>query len=186
MHIVTPKRLKSALSDVREEMEAHGFFDSKMEEIEVSLGCFGSAYACCYYGTSGNIRIPAISASRSLDIFCEHPYTSIPDVLRHEYGHALAHTHPRLFCSVPFKRAFGSHHDADVASDYCPKSHVTEYAATLPREDFAETFMLFLRHDGDIPECFDTPVIRRKWRFVRSVGVAVARGQRRWGQGALC
>jgi hypothetical protein len=81
---------------------------------------------------------------------------------------------------VQFKRAFGTHHDADVKSEYDPDRHVTPYAATSPSEDLAEVFMLYLKYDGELPERFDTWRIRRKWRFVREVGGAVKRGQRRW------
>ena len=186
MHVVTPKRLKSEVSVVREEMQDHGFLDSEMEKVEVFLSHFGVNYGCCYGGTNVRIRIPAISLSQVFFVFCKHPYSSLRDTIRHEYGHALACTHPRLIRSLPFKRAFGAHYDADVASDYSPETHVTEFASQLPCEDFAETFMLFLHHDGQLPPNCDTPVIRRKWRFIRYLGMAVMRGQGSWTQKILC
>lgn len=180
MDIVTIWRLNRVLAEVRGELERHGFFDHKLRRIEVRLAWFGLAFGWCYYGTSGDIRIPAVSFGRLWYVTGEQSYKSLPDVLRHEYGHALAHTHRGLVCSVPFKRAFGGHHDADIRHDYDPQRHVTEYAALSPSEDFAETFMLYLRHDGELPERFDTWRIRRKWRFIRDLGVAVSRGQWRW------
>jgi len=180
MNIVTLNRLNRAVSDVQTELENHGFFDSKLQQVDVYLSLFGLAFGWCYYGTSGDIHIPAVSAGKLYERVLGRPYTPLRDVLRHEYGHALAHTHRGLFCSVSFKRAFGSHHDADIKSDYDPERHVTRYAATSPSEDFAEVFMLYLSHKGELPACFDTWRIRRKWRFIRELGIAVARGQRRW------
>lgn len=180
MHIVTLNRLNWAVLRVRNELSEHGFFDAKLRKIDVRLAWFGCAFGWCWYGTSGNIHIPALSLGRIYDRIRGEARTSLRDVLRHEYGHALAHTHRGLFCSVPFKRAFGTHHDADVKSCYDPERHVTHYAATSPSEDFAEVFMLYLRHNGKIPNHLNTWRIRRKWRFVEQVGDAVRRGQRRW------
>ena len=180
MHIVSLTRLNRAVWDVQGELELHGFFDKKLAGIDVYLSWCGFAFGWCWYGTSGNIYIPALSFGRIYDRIRGEARTPLRDVLRHEYGHALAHTHRALFCSLPFKRAFGSHHDADIRSDYDPERHVTPYAATSPSEDFSEVFMLYLRHSGELPERFDTWRIRRKWKFVRDLGVAVKSGQRRW------
>ena len=180
MNFVTLSRLNRAVSGVQRELERHGFYDEKLASVDVYLSWVGYAYGWCYYGTSGNIGIPALSFGTIYDRVRGETRTSLRDVLRHEYGHALAHTHRGLFCSVPFKRAFGTHHDADVKAEYSPDRHVTPYASTSPSEDFAESFMTYLRHDGEIPERYNTCRIRRKWRFVRDLGVAVGRGQRRW------
>jgi len=180
MLFATPSRLDRAVSDVQGELEAHGFFDAKLARINVSLSWFGFALGSCHYGENGDIYRPAVSMSHLVGYVRSEPWTSLRDTMRHEYGHALAHTHRALFCSVPFKRAFGTHHDADVRSDYDPERHVTPYAATSPSEDFAEVFMLYLRHRGELPRRFDTWRIRRKWRFTRELGIAVAQGQRRW------
>lgn len=180
MTIVTLNRLNRAVFDVQAELERHGFYDEKLASVDVYLSWVGYAYGWCWYGTTGDIHIPAISLGKLFERFSGCSKTSLRDVIRHEYGHALAHTHKGLFCSVPFKRAFGTHHDADVKSDYDPDRHVTPYAATSPSEDAAEVFMLYLKYDGELPERLNTWRIRRKWRFVRDLGVAVRRGQRRW------
>ena len=184
MHIVTLARLNRAVSDVQGELERQGFYDDRLAKIDVYLSWVGLALGWCWYGVSGNIHIPAVSFGKIYDRVRGETRTSLRDVLRHEYGHALAHTHRGLFCSVPFKRAFGSHHDADIKWDYDAQRHVTEYAATSPSEDFAETFMLYLRHDGELPEKFNAWRIRRKWRFIRELGGAVRDGRRRWSSSA--
>jgi len=178
--IVTLKRLNRAALEVQDELHAHGFWDSRLQEIDVYLVWCGYAFGWCHYGTTGDIGIPALSLGKIYDRVRGESRTSLRDVLRHEYGHALAHTHRALFCSIPFKRAFGSHHDADIRWEYDPERHVTPYAATSPSEDFAETFMFYLRHDGLLPDWLNTWRMRRKWRFIRELGCAVKRGQRRW------
>ena len=180
MNIVTLTRLNRAVNDVQIELQRHGFYDDKLASVDVYLSWCGYALGWCYYGTSGNIHVPAISFGKLFERFSGCSRTSLRDVIRHEYGHALAHTHRGLFCSVPFKRAFGSHHDADIQWDYDAERHVTPYAATSPSEDFAEVFMCYLRHDGVLPERFDSWRIRRKWRFIKDLSSAVSRGQRRW------
>jgi hypothetical protein len=178
--IVTLTRLNRAVSDVQRELEEQGFYDERLAKVDVYLSWCSCALGYCFYGTSGDIHIPAVSLGKLFERIAGVSRTTLRDVVRHEYGHALAHTHRGLFCSVPFKRAFGTHHDADVKSEYDPERHVSEYAATSPSEDFAETFMLYLRHGGELPLRFDTWRIRRKWRFARELGGAVRRGQRRW------
>jgi hypothetical protein len=180
MNIVTLARLNRAVADVQRELEEHGFYDEKLAKVDIYLSWVGYAYGWCWYGTSGNIHIPVVSLGKMFERFSGCLRTTLRDVVRHEYGHALAHTHRGLLCSVPFKRAFGSHHDADVKADHDPERHVTPYAATSPSEDFAEVFMIYLRHSGELPARLDTWRIRRKWRFIRELGTAVNRGQRRW------
>ncbi len=183
MNFVTLTRLNRAVSDVQRELEEHGFYDERLAKVDVYLSWVGYAYGWCYYSSSGNIHIPAVSLGKLFERIVGTSLTTLRDVIRHEYGHALAHTHRGLFCSVPFKRAFGCHHDADIKSDYDLERHVTPYAATSPSEDFAEVFMFYLRYGGELPSRFNTWRIRLKWRFIRDLGVAVKRGQRRWRTG---
>ena len=56
----------------------------------------------------------------------------------------------------------------------------SEYAATAPAEDFAETFMLYVRHGDRLPAHHDTIPIRRKWRFIRDLADAMRSGRRKW------
>ena len=48
--------------------------------------------------------------------------------------------------------------------------YVSEYAMRDTREDFAETFMLFLKHKGKLPAKFATkPAIKKKWAAVAEI-----------------
>ncbi len=147
--------------------------------MDVYLVALGVAYGWHWYGGSGEIHVPRISWSRLSHLF-SGGYTSLRDVLRHEYAHAIADTHRGLIRSEKFGDAFGAAHSWDFEWEHDPDHHVTSYAATAPAEDFAETFMLYLRHGGRLPARHGTMPIRRKWRFIRDLGEALMRGRRRW------
>jgi hypothetical protein len=181
MDIVTLKRLNKAFFQIQTELEQLGFYDERLEAVDVYLVTFGSAYGWHYYGTSGDINIPAISFGRILDLF-GRPYKSLRDILRHEFAHAVADTHRGLIRSSRFSDAFGASHESSIEWEFDPDCHLTQYAATCPSEDFAETFMFYVRHRGVLPVTRRTPAISRKWSYIHSLGNAIARGQRRWSE----
>ena len=101
-------------------------------------------------------------------------------VLRHEFGHALADLYPevlkkgRLFVS-----AFGGAYGSNPAKGSDPADWegrcVSKYAATATQEDFAETFMLFVKQKGKIPAKYaKRPAIVKKWEAVREIVCRVA------------
>jgi hypothetical protein len=103
---------------------------------------------------------------------------SLRDVLRHEFGHALAFYHPGpIRRTRAFVGAFDARYDdpwPEPPTD--PANFVTDYAMTSPDEDFAETFMVWLRgFSSSVPRCRPypprriTPSLRAKFRFVRDV-----------------
>ena len=78
------------------------------------------------------------------------------DVLRHEFGHALADLYPgALKKGGTFRAAFGGAY-GEAPAEECVAAgwgdrYVSEYATSATQEDFAETFMLFVKHKGKIP-----------------------------------
>ena len=106
------------------------------------------------------------------------------DVLRHEFGHALAELYPdALKKGGKFRAAFGGAYGDNPAWGTDPDNWegrcVTPYAATRTQEDFAETFMLFMKHKGKIPARFaKKPAIRRKWKAVAEIVKRVAKAKR--------
>ncbi|MCU0872767.1 MAG: hypothetical protein MUE50_10525 [Pirellulaceae bacterium] len=179
LRLVTLSQLNRALARVRLELAKHGFWDDSLASVHVFLVPVGYAYGWQWYGSSGEICIPAVSLSRLCDLIGRR-YTSLADVLRHEHGHALADTHRGLFHCRQFSRVFGAAHCNRTAFQYDPGFHVSCYSATNASEDFAETFMLFVKHGGRLPTRFDTKAIRDKWEFIEQLGQAVRSGRRRW------
>lgn len=97
------------------------------------------------------------------------------DVIRHEFGHALADLYPTALSKGGlFKEAFGAKYGPNPAPDTDPDNwefdFVSPYAARATQEDFAETFMLFLKHKGKLPAKFATkPAIKKKWAAVAEI-----------------
>lgn len=179
MHLVNQSQLDRANYAVTSELDVHGFYDRHVQSVDTYLVSVGLAYGWHWFGSSGDIHIPRVSLSRLSHIW-KGGYTSLRDVLRHEFAHAIADTHRGLFRSTFFSDSFCAAHHWNFEWEYDPEHHVSEYAATAPAEDFAETFMLYLRHDGMLPARHASGPIGRKWKFIRRLSVAISRGLRRW------
>ena len=179
MHIVSQSQLDRANYAVTCELDAHGFYDARVQSVDTYLVPVGLAYGWHYYGRTGDISIPRVSFSR-LSHLWRGGYTSLRDVLRHEFAHAIADTHRGLFWSAFFSDSFGGAHHWDFEWEYDPEHHVSEYAATAPAEDFAETFMLYVRHGGVLPTRCASKPIKRKWKFIERLSRAISNGARRW------
>jgi hypothetical protein len=179
MDFVTQQRLDRANHAVTSELSIYGFYDPAVQAVDTHLVLFGSAYGWQSYGSTGHINIPRVSLSR-LSHLWDGGYTSLRDVLRHEFAHAIADTHRGLFRSRQFSDAFGAAHHWDFGWEYDPEHHVSPYAATAPAEDFAETFMFYLRHDGVLPTRYATGPIKGKWRFIRRLAQAISKERRRF------
>lgn len=178
--IVSLGQLNRALARVHGELDGHGFWTEELHGIDVYLVPVGwNAYGWQYYRGSGDINIPAVSMVGLKD-WWRGSYVSLSDVLRHEYAHAIAHCNRGLMRSRRFTEVFEAPHDSDIEFEHDPALHVTAYAATSPCEDFAETLMLYLRHEGRLPARFRTKAIGAKWRFIRELGRRIKVGARRW------
>jgi hypothetical protein len=105
---------------------------------------------------------------------------SLRGILRHEYGHALAHHYPSLINGKWFQGIFGGKYSDEAFPDDWEGDFVSDYAGTNPSEDFAETFMVYLRNRGGLPRCFSTPAMGRKWKFIRDLGRVISSGSCKW------
>ncbi len=154
--------------------------DTDTASFDVYLTWVGSAYGWQLYRGSGHIEIPALSLNRLSEMFLSGGRMTLRDLLRHEYGHAVADTNRALIRSSRFADAFGTPHDSEIPSGYSEDEHVTACAATDSSEDFAEAFMFYLKHSGKIPSRFETRQIKRKWQFVDRPCQRIADGKRVW------
>jgi hypothetical protein len=105
---------------------------------------------------SGVIAIPPLSVP--LTRWWSHLMGMTPpatvnftDVLRHEFGHALADG-LNVMCNLPSYWGSGE--------------FLSDYAETNADEDFAETFMYYLKHKGRIPRRNPTQSLNRKWKYI--------------------
>ena len=182
--IITLKMLQSALDDVRDELCEMDLLTKCLEEVDVQLvsplypeipyGYYleGSHFILDWLGwKEGNIYIPSVKYSTLLSIFGYGDSFSLRHVLRHEYGHALAHRHPRMVRrSVIFWRTYNGGYDQDYSFfSYHKNLFVSEYAATKPQEDFAETFALYVRKKGDISRYRKRHRVYSKLRFIKDL-----------------
>jgi len=192
IHFLSLPQLNRALAAVWREMAGLGFASKAVDQVPVWLvsplgilspkTLFNSPYGFFDPSSrSGAINIPSISLSALGDLLAARAYVSLRDVLRHEYAHALEHHHRGLIHSSRFEDAFGSAHDDEMDVDFDPASHVSRYAATcVGQEDFAETFMMFLKYGGVLPDRFSRRDIRRKWRFIATLSRAIRRNRNQW------
>lgn len=177
--ILTLNRLQAANWAIITELKKLGFYDEYTARTEVYLVPSSRAHAYQYYFGDGSICIPRISRSTLIDRY-NGEVTSLKDILRHEYGHAVACTHRGLMRSRKFSEAFGGPHNWNFEWEHDPDFHVTEYAALATGEDFAEVFYKYLKHKGVLPKKYQKPGIRRKWKFIEQLRSAIKRGKRRW------
>ena len=209
---ITLHQLNRATLSAQAELGVHGFWSERTRLLRTDVCLIPCPPPSCLMAAGffthgkvgrlgkwlgydeGNIYIPAhlgafyrfkaVAPKRVLSMLGDlsEARCSLRDVIRHEYGHAVAHWYPRLIQrSTRFAETFGGnywaedHRDAEDQGDF-----VSDYAMTMPKEDFAETFMHFLRHQGVLPKKFGTRAVKRKWRFISDLGKAVGNGKIAW------
>ncbi len=168
--VVYETSFKSAVSNVRRELKSFGCWTDELRKLKIRHGYFAGAYGYQFYGSSGEIVIPAVSLCRVIEKLFDGPFVGLRDVIRHEYAHGIAYCHPELVLCPTFVSTFGGDHDLGSATEYCHTRHVTEYAATHPCEDFAEVFMYYCKHKTKVPKRFcGLSVIEKKFAFLEQL-----------------
>ncbi len=129
-------------------------------------GCSFSDFATEGYYWNRTIHLPAWGFW-----FCSAD--GVRNVVRHEFGHALADIRPRPFKGTVFRRAFGAQCGRRSVARFrrnWEETCVSKYASKNTEEDWAETFMLFLRNKGRMPARFrGLPDIEAKWDATHSI-----------------
>ena len=184
-------QVTEAYNTVRDELIDLGLLwkDSKLDRVD----CFYEPIApvCALRGWMGyydysdkNIHFPSVYLPFGWLIGKGDENDSAPDVIRHEFGHALADRYPKaLEKGGLFRKAFGGTYSNNPVEDADTENlefeFVSKYASSATREDFAETFMFFLKYSGRIPACFTKkPAIARKWKAVAEIVQRVAAATR--------
>lgn len=195
---VTKAQLDSAALDVQGELARAGFWNEggRLLRCEV-YWCrlpqlvAPDAHGFFFHETSWLARFQGYEAGHIYIpqwVLAQGPWQdrgSLRDVVRHEYGHAVAHYYPALVRrSSRFREAFGDRYDSGgpswSESGRPGRDFVSDYAQKMPMEDFAETFMLYLGHGGRRPGQFSSRAIQRKWKFISDLAETVGSGRRRW------
>ena len=176
---ITLKQTSSAAIAVQRELQALGLWneDSKLAQVEIyfypwsynSAGFFVIAptkFHTALGYSPGHIFIPKYVL---LQLFWQDR-GSLRDVLRHEYGHALAYHYEDLIeHSLEFQDVFGGHYYDTETSGMKPEAYISEYAKTMPMEDFAETFMVYVRRKGILPANIKNVRLKKKWKFIAKI-----------------
>ena len=113
----------------------------------------------------GHIYVPKMN----LGTFWAGRDTPIADILRHEWGHAVVyHYHKLTDQTRAWKDTFTA----------CEGECVSDYATTDPEEDWAETFMYYLKRRGKPYNKWSggSPVADR-WAYIRKVCAQVRKGK---------
>jgi hypothetical protein len=177
-HLITQPVLNQANFQITGELAKLGFWNPRVWETEVYL-VTGSIAAYGWY--LHHIYIPRVSLVQLVDLFSGH-HTRLPDILRHEWAHAVADAGPGLTRSKRFHETFGGPYDQhQKLFNYDPAHHVTRYAAAMPCEDYAETFHLYMKHKARIPwHLARKPVIIQKWKFIDDMARRLSANRYRW------
>ncbi len=134
--------------------DANGFFIHGASAVQKILGF-----------EPGNIYIPSLVLSQ---VFWQSR-GSLRDVIRHEYAHSLAHYYPRIISKSDFKKAFGGEYYSIEPIKMESDAFITDYASTMPMEDFAETFMVYVRRKGIIHPSIKNKQLIKKWQYVSNI-----------------
>lgn len=175
---VSLETVEAAFNAVRKELQELGLLScgSRLDGVNCfheRLSIYGLWHGFCgnaegLYGNAKedqDIHIPAVTRSG----LWNGDHRVVRDDVRHEFGHALAGKFKKFFHGGIFKEAFGASYGEKkvfVGGDWT-NEYVTEYASKMTQEDFAETFMLYMKYKGKMPARYlGKRAIEKKWKTV--------------------
>ena len=183
MSFASEKKVRNAFSKVRCELRKMGLLSEGKPLDQIScrsvVHLSGLVGVMGFYTWGSNvITIPSVFPAAL------SPYLSgrsLINVFRHEFGHALADKYKRYVISAKFKKACGGNafDTTCIAADHYVDEYVSNYAQQCPQEDFAETFMLYMKHKGKLPKEFSRrKAIKAKWAAVKDICETVEKLQK--------
>ena len=180
---VSEAGLKAAKNKIRSELRQMGLLSvgSPLDEVQcIHAGALSKETLSGIVGVMGffypwdqNIHIPAVCFA---SLFPWAQGRCLADVLRHEYGHALEGKYPKFIHNNEFRKVFGKAYGDKKSSDTNANHYVSTYAMTCSQEDFAETFMYYIKHKGKVPlKWSDNRAIRAKWSFIDGLCTTISK-----------
>ena len=169
---VSKASLTASKYKIRGELRKMGFLSagSPLDEVQCILEFRWSGlagYMGWYFPSDQNIHIPTFCIAAMLP---NGEKRILADVLRHEYGHALEGKYWKFFHCKEFRDVFGKPYGPSKPIDTNENHYVSRYAMNETREDFAETFMYYMKYRGILPEKWaKVPAIHRKWSFIEQL-----------------
>ena len=182
MSFASEKKVRNAFSKVRCELRKMGLLSEGKPLDQIScrsvVHLSGLVGVMGFYTWGSNvITIPSVFPAAL------SPYLSgrsLINVFRHEFGHALADKYKRYVNSTKFKKAFGGNafDTTCIAADHYVDEYVSNYAQQCPQEDFAETFMVYIKNKGIFPREYNgVEALYSKWQVIDDICKKIARGK---------
>lgn len=179
-------RINRAFNQAREDLRAIGLLDEgryldHIDCVQTPLPSFVREMGYVFdrgvpwYGRVVGFEPGVIYLPRNPPVEAYVPGGTLTDTIRHEFGHAWRWLDPKFFSLPWFRETFDARYtdEWDEAPAYDRDAYVSEYACTSPAEDFAETFMMFLRHRRSLAIFERRRGVRRKVAAVeRAVKIA--------------
>ncbi|MBO4621013.1 MAG: hypothetical protein J5654_13010 [Victivallales bacterium] len=173
---VSKASLTASKYKIRGELRKMGFLSagSPLDKVQCILEFRWSGlagYMGWYFSSDQNIHIPTFCIAAMLP---NGEKRILADVLRHEYGHALEGKYWKFFHCKEFRDVFGKPYGTSKSLDTNANHYVSTYAMTCSQEDFAETFMYYIKYKGKVPlKWSDNRAIRIKWLFINDLCVKI-------------
>ena len=180
--IISLKQINSAAFTVQDELFKVGLWykgcklvDTEIYRCPVSPLSLYDADGFFIHGASavqkilgfepGHIYIPSFVLSQTF----WQSRASLRDVIRHEYAHSFAHHYPKLISKSDFKKTFGDEYYSYEPIKMEKDAFISDYARTMPMEDFAETFMVYVKRKGIMPSTIKNKLLIKKWQYIDSL-----------------
>ena len=165
--ITTLPSLVRANNDVCAEFKKLGLYTDGLHRTGVSLS-FGlwDFFENGHYADN-EVTIPKVSTSAAFGSYC-----SLRDTLRHEFGHALLDHHPELVTASEWRSVFGARQHQPSPYEYDYEDFITPYAnaGSTVEEDFCESLMTWVRHQGSIGRYrYSRPGVHLKLKFIATL-----------------
>lgn len=182
---VSEAQLEAAFHVVRCELAELGLLDEGryLDRIDCSLSALPSLETLGFVYDDGVSWLERLAQFEGGVIYIPFnaPVTprvlgvTLRDTIRHEFAHAWAWLDRPFVRRAWFRETFGATYDGDWAERpaFDPERFASAYACEAPKEDFAETFMLLLRHRRGLDRFASRPALYRKLRRLeRAVAIA--------------